>query len=107
MPRFPDTAPSSHSLSDGVFGKLQQRAAHETGRVYSLHVGDTYLEPLALARAEAQSSDAIPRLHNYAPVQGEPELLRAIVNKLKRRSGLDVDLATVQVMNGATGAMGV
>jgi N-succinyldiaminopimelate aminotransferase len=106
MPRFPETAPSSHSLSDGVFGKLVQRAA-STQRVYSLHVGDTYLEPLDVARAEAQLSGSIPRLHNYAPVQGEPELLRAIVRKVQKRSGVTVDPACLQVMAGATGAMGV
>jgi N-succinyldiaminopimelate aminotransferase len=106
MPRFPETAPSSHSLSDGVFGKLVQRAS-ATQRVYSLHVGDTYLEPLDVARAEAQLSGSIPRLHNYAPVQGEPELLRAIVRKVQKRSGVTVDPACVQVMAGATGAMGV
>jgi N-succinyldiaminopimelate aminotransferase len=106
MPRFPDTAPSSHSLSDGVFGKLSQRSS-AAKRVYSLHVGDTYLEPLEVARAEAQLTGAIPRLHNYAPVQGEPELLSAIVRKLQRRSGVTVDPHCIQVMAGATGAMGV
>jgi N-succinyldiaminopimelate aminotransferase len=107
MPRYPETAPSSHSLSDGVFGKLVQRSSTLPTRVYSLHVGDTYLEPLAIARAEAQLTQARPRLHNYAPVQGEPELLRAIVDKVQRRSGVTLDLACIQVMAGATGAMGV
>jgi N-succinyldiaminopimelate aminotransferase len=40
-------------------------------------------------------------------VQGEPELLRAIVNKIERRSGVAVDPENVQVMAGATAAMGV
>lgn len=107
MPRFPETAPSSQSLSDGVFGKLVQRSSAQTTRVYSLHVGDTYLEPLEIARAEAQSSEAIPRLHNYAPVQGEPELLRAIVRKVQRRSGVTLDPQCLQVTAGATSAMGI
>lgn len=107
MPRFPETAPSSRSLSDGVFGKLVQRSSAQATRVYSLHVGDTYLEPLELARAESQSSLAIPRLHNYAPVQGEPELLRAIVQKVLRRSGVTIDLQCLQVTAGATSAMGI
>jgi N-succinyldiaminopimelate aminotransferase len=94
-------------LSDGVFGKLVQRSAAQATRVYSLHVGDTYLEPLEVARAEAQLSESIPRLHNYAPVQGEPELLRAIVCKVQRRSGVAIDPACLQVTAGATSAMGI
>jgi N-succinyldiaminopimelate aminotransferase len=107
MPRFPLSAPSARSLSDQVFGQLQRRSGTQAGRVYPLHVGDTYLEPLAIARAEAQSSIDRPRLHNYSPVQGEPELLRAIVNKVQRRSGVTLDPECVQVMSGATAAMGV
>jgi N-succinyldiaminopimelate aminotransferase len=107
MPRFPDTASSAQSLSDGVFGKLVQRSAAHTSRLYSLHVGDTYLEPPELARAEAQRTADYPRLHNYAPTQGEPRLLQAIVRKLQRRSGVTVHPLDIQVMSGATGAMGV
>jgi N-succinyldiaminopimelate aminotransferase len=107
MPRFPLSAPSARSLSDQVFGQLQRRSGTKSGRIYPLHVGDTYLEPLELARAEAQSSQERPRLHNYAPVQGEPELLRAIVNKVQRRSGVTLDPECIQVMAGATAAMGV
>lgn len=106
MPRFPQSATSAHSLSDGVFGKLVRRSS-QASRVYPLHVGDTYLEPIELARAEAQFTQAIPRLHNYAPVQGEPELLQAIIGKVQRRSGVTLDSENVQVMAGATGAMGV
>ncbi|HKU37912.1 MAG TPA: pyridoxal phosphate-dependent aminotransferase [Polyangiales bacterium] len=105
MPHFPHCAKSADGLSEGVFGKLVQRPG--AGRVYSLHVGDTYLDPLPFARAEAQRSEAHPRLHNYAPPQGEPELLRAIVSKVQRRSGVTLDPGCVQVMLGATGAMGV
>ncbi|MET0385175.1 MAG: pyridoxal phosphate-dependent aminotransferase, partial [Polyangiales bacterium] len=76
MPRFPQLAPSAYGFSDGVFGKVVARSGSQPPRTYSLHVGDTYLEPLDIARAEAQASADHPRLHNYSPVQGEPELLR-------------------------------
>jgi N-succinyldiaminopimelate aminotransferase len=107
MPRYPLSAPSAQSLSDRVFGQLVRRSGKQTDRIYPLHVGDTYLEPLALARAEAQSSSAHARLHNYAPVQGEPELLNAIISKVQRRSGVALDPECIQVMAGATAAMGV
>jgi N-succinyldiaminopimelate aminotransferase len=106
MPRFPHAAPSAQSLSDRVFGHLVRRSS-AVERVYPLHVGDTYLEPLAEARAEAQVTAQRPRLHNYSPVQGEPELIEAIRDKVARRSGVQLDSANIQVMAGATAAMGV
>jgi N-succinyldiaminopimelate aminotransferase len=107
VPRFPNFAAHAVGFSDTVFGAHSGPAAPALGPLYPLHVGDTYLEPLAAARAEAQRSVDHPRLHNYAPVQGEPELLDAIQRKLARRSGVDVDRACIQVMAGATAALGV
>ncbi|MET0384583.1 MAG: pyridoxal phosphate-dependent aminotransferase [Polyangiales bacterium] len=109
MPRFPRSALSAQSLSDRVFGQLVQRAGSgpRSTRVHPLHVGDTYLEPLDLARAEAQLTAGRERLHNYSPVQGEPELLAAIRNKVQRRSGVTLQTEHIQVMAGATGALGV
>jgi N-succinyldiaminopimelate aminotransferase len=106
MPRFPSPAASAVGLSDRVFGQLTKKPNAQRAP-YPLHVGDTYLEPLALARAEAQKSDARARLHNYSPVQGEPELVQAIVNKVKRRSGVQLEPDCVQVMSGATAGLGV
>jgi N-succinyldiaminopimelate aminotransferase len=75
--------------------------------VYPLHLGDTYLDPLPAARAEAQRSAEHARLHNYAPVQGEPELLDAIIEKVERRSGVVLARDCIQVMSGATAGFGV
>src|SRR5690348_8594109 len=107
MPRFPKHASSAEGLSDRVFGALVQKSQAHSGRVYPLHVGDTYLDPLPAARAEAQRSEEWARLHNYAPVQGEPELLDAIIEKVARRSGVTLERANLQVMAGATGGLGV
>lgn len=107
MPRFPHHASSAEGLSDRVFGQLMQRSQAHSGRVFPLHVGDTYLDPLPEAQAEAQKSSLYTRLHNYAPVQGEPELLDAIIKKVQRRSGRTLQRECVQVMAGATGGIGV
>jgi N-succinyldiaminopimelate aminotransferase len=107
MPRFPAAAPSAEGLSDRVFSGLLERARQLPGPVYPLHVGDTYLEPPAPSRAEAQLSSQHPRLHNYAPVQGEPALLDAIQTKLARRHGVQVPREQLQVMAGATSGLGV
>lgn len=104
MPRFPLAAPTALGLSDRVFSRLAARAQ---GRdVIALHVGDTWRDPLPAARAEAQRSADHPRLHNYAPVQGEAALLDAIQRHLLRRAGTAPDRALVQVVSGATPGLG-
>jgi len=105
MPRFPHSSRAAESLSDRVFGQLTP--ADPSIAVAPLHVGDTYLEPIGCARAEAQRSAEHPRLHNYAPVQGEPVLLDAIIDKVRRRSGVTLERDNVQVMVGATCGLGV
>ncbi|HEX2675980.1 MAG TPA: pyridoxal phosphate-dependent aminotransferase [Polyangiales bacterium] len=112
MPRFPSPAPSAVGLSDRVFGQLVRKSGSKSEspkdtRLYPLHVGDTYLEPLPLARAEAQVTSSRAKLHTYSPVQGEPELLRAIADKVARRSGVQLDIENLQVMSGATAGLGV
>jgi N-succinyldiaminopimelate aminotransferase len=107
MPRFPRVSASSGSLSDRVFSRLAARAKERGGKVYPLHVGDTWLEPLAAARAEAQRTEETPRLHNYAPVQGEPVLIDAILRHVQRRAGVALDRELVQVMSGATAGLSV
>ncbi len=107
MPRVPRTAASANGLSDKVFSRLAARAKEHPGPIYPLHVGDTYLEPIDIARAESQRTAEHPRLHNYAPVRGEPALLDAIVRHLTRRGGALVDRDSVQVVSGATAGLSV
>lgn len=107
MPRYPEPAPSVASLRGDVFSALAARAAASERKVYPLHVGDTWMDPLPAARAEAQRSADHPRLHNYAPVQGEPALLSAVVAHLERRGGRTVPRERVQVVCGATSGLSV
>jgi N-succinyldiaminopimelate aminotransferase len=62
---------------------------------------------LFAARAEAQLSAETPRLHNYAPVQGEPALLDAIVRRMQRVHDVKLERDDVQVTLGATGGFTV
>lgn len=107
MPRFPAISPTSASLSDRVYSALALKAKGRPGPVYPLHVGDTYREPIVAARAESQRADATPRLHNYAPVQGEPALLDAILDDVRARTGVSLDREDVQVVAGATSGFSV
>ncbi|MGD8858620.1 MAG: pyridoxal phosphate-dependent aminotransferase [Myxococcales bacterium] len=106
MPRFPSLAGSADGLSDRVFG---QRApgVKPADHVYPLNVGDTYRQPPEVARVEQLRAGEHPRLYNYSPVQGEPALLDAIVDKVERRSGVELQRDHLQVMNGATSGLGV
>jgi N-succinyldiaminopimelate aminotransferase len=107
VPRFPKTSRFAEGLSDRVFGKLAARAKERGGKVYPLHVGDTWMEPFEGARAESQLTADFPRLHNYSPVQGEPLLLDAIGEHLARRGGMDVARSRLQVVSGATAGLSV
>jgi len=107
MPRSPAVAPTTATLSDEVFSSLVQRAKAEGRRFHPLHVGDTYREPIPVARAEAQRSGDHPRLHNYAPVQGEPRLLDAIQEHLETRLGSPVPRERIQVTPGSTPGLAV
>jgi N-succinyldiaminopimelate aminotransferase len=105
MPRHPRLAPTALGLSDRVYSALALKARGRPGPVFPLHVGDTYLDPPAGARAEDQRTADHPRLHNYAPVQGEPVLLAAIRRRLAARHGAELDPECVQVMPGATAGL--
>lgn len=107
MPRYPSSAASVEGLSDRVFSRLAARAKEHSGPVHPLHIGDTWMEPLEAARAEAQRTANHPRMHNYAPVQGQPELLDAIVDHLARRGDQLIDREMVQVVSGATAGLSV
>lgn len=109
MPRFPNVSSASAGLSTGVFSQLGARARELEAagrRVFPLHVGDTWMEPLEGARAEAQRTADHPGLHQYAPVQGIPELLAAIERRLARR-GHRIPASRLQVVSGATSGLSI
>jgi len=107
MPRPPHASAATSSLSDRVYGALLDEAKRRPPPVHLLNVGDTYLEPMPAARAEAQLAAEHPRLHNYAAVQGEPALLDAILQRVERVHGVALERQNVQVMSGATGGFTV
>lgn len=107
MARFPAPSPTTATLSDSVYSALAARARSLPGPVFALQVGDTWRDPPECARAEAQRTADHPRLHAYAPVQGEPALLDAIEARLLARDGERVEREDLQVMLGATGGLSI
>ena len=107
MPRFPKVSKHAHSVSARVYSGLEQRALAKNEQIYRLHVGDTYRDPVAAARAEHQLSAEHPGLHKYAPVHGEPSLIDAFIANVQRRHGETLNPDLVQVMSGATAGLSI
>jgi len=106
MPRVPRPAPAVAEISGALFSRLAPRIAAHRGKLYPLHVGDTWLEPFAGGRMEDLRVDVHPGMHRYSETQGLPALLDAIVEKLRSQNELPCERASVLVTAGATGALG-
>jgi len=107
VPRFPNVSEHAHSVSHRVYSDLEERALTKNEKIHRLHVGDTYRDPVAAAMSEHQLSAEHPGLHKYAPVQGEPDLIAAFLEYVKRRHGEMLSPELVQVMSGATAGLSV
>ena len=106
MPRHPRTASSLVDVGGSVFSALAHRLASHKGEVYPLHVGDTWLEPAEGCRMQDLDVEQNPGMHRYAPPQGIPSLLDAVVDRTRARTGAATERGNVLVAAGATGALG-
>lgn len=106
MPRPPHVSPSVSSMQGSIYSALAHRLEQRAGEVYPFHVGDTWMEPAEGCRMEDLTVAEHPGMHRYAPVQGLPALVDAIVERQRRRTGLLVERREVLVAAGATGALG-
>jgi aspartate/methionine/tyrosine aminotransferase len=93
-------------IAGNVYSALAHRLACHQGEVYPLHVGDTWMEPPEGCRMEDLKVAEWPGMHRYAPPQGMPALLDAIVEQTRRRSGVPTERDNVLIATGATGALG-
>src|SRR5262245_28070323 len=107
MPKHPNISAQSRGVSAQVYSALLERARRSGQALRPLHVGDTYLDPPEIARSENQRISEHPGMHAYAPVQGEPALQQAFVQKVKRRHGVSLSAESVQITAGATSAFNV
>jgi aspartate aminotransferase len=106
MPRHPRFSPSVAEISGAVYSALAHRLAGFRGEVYPLHVGDTWMEPAAGCRMEDLTVAEWPGMHRYAPPQGMPALLDALVERARQRTGVPTERENVLVTTGATGGLG-
>jgi N-succinyldiaminopimelate aminotransferase len=107
MPKPPFVSSSSEGLASTVYSVLVERAKKLGKPVHALQVGDTYRDPPAPARAEAQRTAQIEGLHRYSPVQGIAPLLNAVSSRLEARGGRRVSPENIVIVPGATTGLSV
>lgn len=105
MPRPPDTAPSVRKMPGAVYSPFADLLASHDGPIFPLHVGDTWMEPFDGGRMQDLRVEDHPGMHRYCDTRGIPELVDALVEKLRARNGLAVERESVLVAGGATGAL--
>jgi N-succinyldiaminopimelate aminotransferase len=92
-------------MPGAVYTPLGERVRQRRGPVYPLHVGDTFRAPFAGGRMQDLAQAAHPGMNRYAPTEGLPELVDAIVEKVRARNGLACEREGVLVTGGATAGL--
>lgn len=105
MPRPPELSPAAASIRGSVYSSVLHRLATYGGEVCPLNVGDTWLEPADGCRMEDLAVAAHPGMHRYAPPQGLPALVDAVVERLRTRTGVALERENVFVAGGATSGL--
>jgi len=90
-----------------VFSPLAARirSQSESGPIFPLHVGDTWMEPFQGGRMQDLREAEHPGMHRYCETGGIPPLVDAIVEKLRAVNGLACEREQVLVTAGATGGL--
>ncbi len=102
MPRAPHVNETVSRMSRSVYSTLAHRLRTHVGEVYPLHIGDTWLDPPAGCHMQDIRTADHPGMHRYAPVQGLPALLDAVVDRV----GYALERDQVLITAGATGGLG-
>ena len=105
-PRPPRCAPAVAGMPGAVFSPIQRQLESGSQRIVPLHVGDTWLEPFEGGRMESLRVAEHPGMHRYSETQGLPQLVDAIVEKVRANNGIACERDQVLVAAGATGALG-
>ncbi len=92
-------------MPGSVYAPVQTGAPATAREICPLNVGDTWLEPMEGARFEDILQSEHPGLNRYSDPRGVPQLVDAIVEKLRARNGIEAERASVLVSAGATSAL--
>ena len=97
MPRYPDASPTVSSIRGSAFSRLAQKLREHRGEIYPLHVGDTWMEPAEGCRMQDLRVEDHPGMHRYTNPEGMPELIDAIAERTRRRTGASTERGNVLV----------
>lgn len=105
MPRCPRVAPAVAAMPGAVYSPLGERLRAHVGPIHPLHVGDTWRDPFEGGRMEELAQGAHPGINRYSATPGLPELVDAIVEKVRARNALPCERAGAVVTGGATAGL--
>jgi N-succinyldiaminopimelate aminotransferase len=105
MPRPPGFVPEVRAIPGAIYSPFADEASRRRDRVFPLHVGDTWLEPFEGVRMEDLRTKDYPGLNRYTDTRGIPELVDALVEKLRSRNRLDCAPESLVVTGGATAGL--
>jgi len=105
MPRPPRVADPLAAMPGAVYSPLGERLRQRRGPIHALHVGDTWREPFAGGRMQDLLQAEQPDLNRYTETRGIPELVDAIVEKLRARNRIAAERGSVIVTGGATAGL--
>jgi aspartate/methionine/tyrosine aminotransferase len=106
LPRPPAASGTVLAMPGSVYSPNAGRHDALAGDACPLNVGDTWLEPFEGARMQDLLAADHPGLNRYSPTQGIPELIDAIVDKVRDRNEVPCERDSVLVCAGATAALG-
>ncbi len=103
---FPEASRAARAMTSSLFGELGPRIQCFRDELLALHVGDTWLRPVAGSLMEDLASEAYPDLHRYADPAGWAPLWDALVARIRAMVGLGwVGRDNLLVTAGCTGAL--
>ena len=105
MPRPHRFVRSVEEMPGAVFAPVSAEGERGAGEVCPLNVGDTWMEPFEGGRMEDLHAADHPGMNRYSSPHGVPELVDAIVEKVRSHNGLACERDTVVVTGGATGGL--
>jgi len=92
-------------MPGSVYAVARSGAAAPADEVCPLNVGDTWLEPMEGARLEDIAQSEHEGLNRYSDPRGVPELIDAIVEKVRSCNRIAAERGSVLVSAGATSAL--
>ena len=102
MPRPPAASPVVSGIRGSVYSALLHHLETHKGEIYPLHVGDTWKLPPEGCRMANLKTTEHRGLSQYTAPQGMPELVDAVVERVRQRTGIAVERGNVFITGGAT-----